>query len=362
MSEVSCLFILPRFGTIHRGAEAAVREVASRLPKLGIRVCILSSKHTLVLPDVENLFAPFMLKRERTEWLDRNRFTRRFLSLFGLRGGAEMESACLYLTGRSVMAKQRYDVVVPVGGIWTYKLAKRCVPQATVISWGQAGPVAAELDSADAFIALSGVDAQKAASMTGKNIFEVPNGVDTRLFGLQPSPPETPTILCVAAFTEFKRLDLLLDAVGRLDTSVHLIFAGKGPQEAALRAHPTCGTHRVSFTSRLWNEMPDIYRRASIFSLPSPCETFGLVFLEALSTGLNVVCHDAPPLREIMGERGFYVDVHDSAAYAAALQKALDSPNLNANRARAAMFSWDRTAEKFASAVISLVSRKAHNG
>lgn len=361
MSDTSCLFIMPRFGTIHRGAEASVREVCSRLPKLGIRVAILASRHNLSLPGVEMLFAPLVC-RERTGWLDRNRFARRFLSLFGLRAGAEMESACLYLTGRKVSRKQRYDAVIPVGGMWTYRLAKKSLPQAVIISWGQAGPVQAELDSSDAFIAITDADAQKSATMATQPIFIMPNGVDTSAFGLQPSPPETPTILCCAALTEFKRLDLLLDAVGLLDTSVRLIFAGKGPLEATLRAHPTCATHHVSFISRPWNEMSDVYQHATIFSLPSPNETFGIVFLEALSTGLNVVCHDAPPSREVMGERGFYVDVHDPGAYAAALLRALDSPNPHENRARAGMFSWDRAAEKFASVVVSLMQDKAKNG
>lgn len=118
-----------------------------------------------------------------------------------------------------------------------------------------------------------------------------------------------------------------------------------------MRKHPTCQTHRVEFVSRPWNEMPALYKDATIFSLPSPEETFGIVFLEALATGLNVVAHNSPAQRFVLGTRGYYVNVYDAKAYAKQLNNALKLREIEANRARAELFSWQQVAERFAAVV-----------
>lgn len=353
MVKISVLFICPRFGTIHRGVESFVISLISQLPNYGIRPTVLSCRHELTIPGVEMIFSS-VLKREWTERFDDNKLIRKILSRFNLRPGATLESASLYYFAPRQLRTRRFDLVVPVGGEWTFALAKKCFPGATVISWGQAGPVENEIFLSDAFIAVTEIDAQRAALQTNKPVFCIPNGVDMDVFTEQASPPLTPTILCCAALTDFKRLDLLLDAAGLLDSSVRIVLAGQGPQEAALKNHPTCRTHHVEFVSRPWNEMPALYSNATIFSLPSPEETFGIVFLEALATGLNVVAHDSPAQRFVLGDRGYYVNVYDAKAYAEALGAALANVDRAGNRARAELFSWKQVAEKFVSVAAQL--------
>lgn len=353
MRNISVLFICPRFGTIHRGAELVVEAVATRLLPYSITPTVLSCRHQGEFPGVESLFAP-LIKRELTEKLDSYPFVRKIFSRFGLRAGAELESASLYFSAKRVLRNRSFDVIVPTGGSWTSKLAKQCFPGAKIIHWGHAGFVADEMAFSDAFVAITEIDATFASARTNKPVFCVPNGVDVAAFTLQTVPPAIPTILCCAALSEFKRQDLLLDAAGLLDPSVRIILAGEGPAEAALRRHRTCQTHRVEFVSRSLHEMPELYKWATVFSLPSPQETFGIVFLEALSTGLNVVAHDAPAQRYVLGDRGRYVDVHDAKAYARTLESAMNNPDPQANRARAELFSWDKTAEKFVAIVRQL--------
>jgi glycosyltransferase involved in cell wall biosynthesis len=102
--------------------------------------------------------------------------------------------------------------------------------------------------------------------------------------------------------------------------------------------------------------MPHLYQTADAFSLASPMETFGLVFLEALACGLPVVAHDGPRQRFVVGETGFFCDVHDSCSFAEALRQALQSPPDIRRRAHAETFQWDRILREYQKVFASLVS------
>jgi len=62
--------------------------------------------------------------------------------------------------------------------------------------------------------------------------------------------------------------------------------------------------------------VPDVteaYSGADLFFFPSKAETFGLVILEALASGLPVVARGIPELREIFGDAVAFFDTHDEA-------------------------------------------------
>jgi 1,2-diacylglycerol 3-alpha-glucosyltransferase len=66
---------------------------------------------------------------------------------------------------------------------------------------------------------------------------------------------------------------------------------------------------RVRFLPDLPRDsMPDLYRAADAFVLASLQEMFGIVLLEALATGLPVLCNDTPDFRAIVGPGGLYGD------------------------------------------------------
>ncbi|MFM7269819.1 MAG: glycosyltransferase, partial [Cyanobium sp.] len=104
------------------------------------------------------------------------------------------------------------------------------------------------------------------------------------------------------------------------------------------------------------------YRRASIFCLPTIQEGFGIVFLEAMASGLAVVSTTATAIPEVVphGRAGLLVPPHDPQALAAALLRLLHEPELrqrlaDGGRAHAGGFSWDRVAEDFLQAVAPLL-------
>ena len=77
-------------------------------------------------------------------------------------------------------------------------------------------------------------------------------------------------------------------------------------------------------------------------------EGFGLPLVEAMALGTPVVVSDIPIFREIGGDAALYVPAKDASAVASAI-RSLEDPaewvaRSTASRARAAQFSWDRSA------------------
>jgi glycosyltransferase involved in cell wall biosynthesis len=98
----------------------------------------------------------------------------------------------------------------------------------------------------------------------------------------------------------------------------------------------------VEFCQYTFAEMPDVYRRADIFSLASPDEAFGIVFIEAMASGLPALAHNGPRQRYVVAGGCVLCDVHNAGAYARTLASVVDAaPSENA-RAQAMQFDWRR--------------------
>ncbi len=132
----------------------------------------------------------------------------------------------------------------------------------------------------------------------------------------------------------FKGLSILLRALTRLNNrNWKLIVVGGGSwrnryqqQARALKL----GKQAIFAGYVPVAELPDYYRLASVFVLPSvnSAEAFGLVALEAMATGLPVIASRLPGVRElvIQGENGLLVEPGDELGLAAALEGLLNSP------------------------------------
>jgi alpha-1,3-rhamnosyl/mannosyltransferase len=93
-----------------------------------------------------------------------------------------------------------------------------------------------------------------------------------------------------------------------------------------------------------------LYRRAGAVVVPSLYEGFGLPVLEAMARGKVVVAAKASSLPEVGGEAALYFhDASDPQNLAGVLEVALGDQTLRtklarAARARAAKFTWEKTA------------------
>ena len=199
----------------------------------------------------------------------------------------------------------------------------------------------------------------------------MPNGVDSELFspGSGAEVRERlgiPAEAAVAAFVatldrahHFKRLDLAIDALARLDDpGVHLIVAGGGELLEGFRAGAAEAglADRVHFLGAVPHpELPAVLRAADLFLLTTePPESFGIVVIEAMACGLPAIASDYPGVRAVVdpGETGLLVERGNPDAVAAALGELVGDPErrraMGERGRRKALdeWSWPRLVER----------------
>jgi glycosyltransferase involved in cell wall biosynthesis len=109
-------------------------------------------------------------------------------------------------------------------------------------------------------------------------------------------------------------------------------------------------------------ELTRTYASADCFLFPSLLEGFGFPPLEAMASGLPVVCSDRPSLPEVVGEAAITTPPDDHEALATAVLKILTNETVAGDMrarglAQAAQFSWARTASETVAAYRTLLGR-----
>jgi glycosyltransferase involved in cell wall biosynthesis len=110
----------------------------------------------------------------------------------------------------------------------------------------------------------------------------------------------------------------------------------------------------VSDSDRQW-----LYENCEAFLFPSLAEGFGFPVLEAMQCGKPVFVSRCTSLPEIAGEHGFFFNSFESAEMAGVIRCGMErfrADTLASRcRARAASFSWRRTAECYADLYMNLI-------
>jgi len=138
-----------------------------------------------------------------------------------------------------------------------------------------------------------------------------------------------------------------------------LIIAG--PQRPAVV--PTGVTWLGKVKDR--QKIASIFQEAAVFVLPSFCEPFGLVFLEAMAYGLPCIGSRRDAMPEIIqeGETGFLVEPDDVNDLAAKIIQLLTDDQLRQRMGSAAEkrlnehFTWDLMGKRVTSAIKNLAAR-----
>lgn len=165
-----------------------------------------------------------------------------------------------------------------------------------------------------------------------------------------------PILLSVSAKRPHKNLMRLLDAHAALDADVRPALVVPGyptPYELELTEHARAlGTvdtvHFPAWVSAA--DLEGLYAAAEAFVFPSLHEGFGLPVLEAMRRGVPVACSNRSSLPEVAGDAALLFDPEDPSAIRASLERLLQDATLRsglsvAGPERAALFSWDATAE-----------------
>ncbi len=173
-------------------------------------------------------------------------------------------------------------------------------------------------------------------------------GVTPTLFHPRPSAEQDgfvaglprPVFLSVGRVAVEKNISAFLD----LDLPGSKVVVGDGPARAELQAkHPEA--HFLGL--KQGEALARIYAAADVFVFPSLTDTFGIVLLEALASGLPVAAYPVTGPTDVIGEAPAEapVGVLDTDLRRAALA-ALEVPRQNA-RDYALRFSWKACTEQF---------------
>lgn len=152
-----------------------------------------------------------------------------------------------------------------------------------------------------------------------------------RLFG-----DEKPVLLYCGRVAVEKNIEAFL----KLDVPGRKVVVGGGPMKGALeKKYP-----EAIFTGVLQGEkLAEAYASADLFVFPSRTDTFGVVIIEALASGLPVAAYPVPGPVDILGDSG--AGVMDEN-----LEKAVtDALEIPAEKARelGTRFTWRKSAEMF---------------
>ncbi|MCW2989657.1 MAG: glycosyltransferase family 4 protein [Solirubrobacterales bacterium] len=197
-------------------------------------------------------------------------------------------------------------------------------------------------------VTVSEFSAGELRELLGVEPVVVPGGVDHARFVPGEPRGERPYVLTVASRTARKNLGALAETARRLAADgVELVAAGGARPQFRAEDVPVRELGHVPDA-----ELPALYAGAQAFVLPSVYEGFGLPCLEAMACGTPVVASDRTALPETCGGAALLVDPGDQAAIADAVLAAIGDASLRERGiARAAEFSWDRTARELTAAL-----------
>lgn len=164
-----------------------------------------------------------------------------------------------------------------------------------------------------------------------------------------------PYVLAVGVLQPRKNLPRLVRAYNRIAARFphRLVLVGKPGWEATELGEAVAGSpagREPVFAGYVEDEdLPALYAAADLFVYPSLYEGFGLVILEAMACGTAVLTSNTSSIPEVAGEAASMVDPLDEDAISESLERLLECSEerdrlASLGPARAACFSWDRTA------------------
>lgn len=267
----------------------------------------------------------------------------------------------------SQVLANNYDYVIPINGRWQSLKASlgRITGKYKLLITGHSGIGRDDIWNIavcrpDVFVALTDHSYKWARGWSwGSKVVKIPNGIDLNRFSpvgekIRINLPR-PIILSVGALVWYKYHERVIRAVSEMGEGSVLIV-GEGPEKEKIEnlGKEFLG-ERFKITGFSYEDMPKVYRSADLFTLPSwDREAFGLVYLEAMASGIGVVAPDDDSRREIVGDGGLFTKVDDQAAYGRTIKEALHIEWSKRARTQAEKFSWDRVAQEYEKVMLDI--------
>lgn len=346
--KLNIVFLSFYSGHIPRGVETFVHELSNQLVSIGHNVTVIQNG-----PKVKNSSYSTISIGLPVDWKHTSKSKFPFTSYW--------ELLIKRFTSESLkrIDKNSVDIIFPTNGRWQAILCRiwAFVHRKIMIVSGQSGP---GFDDRcvlwcfpNVFVGMTKyhVEWAKHANPFVK-LATIPNGVDITKFNNSVKPIKIdlprPIIVSVAAFVPNKRLDLAIKAVAKLQKGSLLLIGSGQEHENLTKLGNKLLPGRFMIKSAVYEDIQHIYPSVDLFTFPTVAwESFGIVMLEAMASGLAVVGNDDPIRKEIIGNAGFVVDPTDTEKYSQVLQNAIDKDWHELPIKRAEHFSWIKIANQY---------------
>ncbi len=223
--------------------------------------------------------------------------------------------------------------------------------------------------NADAFLVGSSVvkNSILALGADGSRARIVPYGVDTsRFFCKKFGPVKKVRFIFVGTVYRRKGIQHLLPAFASLDPEEAelMLVGGYQNDDALVKEYAKhSNIHFKGFVTQ--DVVAELYRQADVFVLPSLGEGLAQVGIEAMASGLPVICSENSGVNDIIteGKDGFVIPVSDSHTLRARMQWFLDHKDRIEDMGRSASktghrYTWSYYEQNAAKAVQEILSEE----
>lgn len=164
---------------------------------------------------------------------------------------------------------------------------------------------------------------------------------------------QKPYILFIGRVEQKKGVDTLIRAyedAGLWEREIELVLAGRRGahvSEASRALLTTRGVRELGYVAD--EDVGPLLSGAQAFTFPTRKEGFGMPVLEAMASGVPVICSDLPVLREIAGDFPTFVPVDNVQEWSRALTNMTYDVRHTTDDAailHAQSFTWDRCARE----------------
>jgi N-acetyl-alpha-D-glucosaminyl L-malate synthase BshA len=341
------------------GAGVAVYNIAKHLAFRGHEVHVITVSEVLPMESIQQGF---------------------FIHRIPKRGSGFVSTISFWIHVSWMLSKLKPDIIsaqsVPLG---VPGLVSKILLNVPCVVWGQGSDIYLQsrrknliseivLRNADAVIALTEDMKRRMMDIFERNVYVVPNGIDLDRFR------ELSSERCRAALN-IRANEKIIISVGRLHPikghkylieslktickqhkDVQLILVGDGEEKYSLEllVEKLDLGAKVKFVGAIKNEdIPKYMAASDIFVLPSLSESFGIVNLEAMASGLPIVASKVGGVPEIVidGENGFLVEPESPKEIAEKVTILLEDDELRKrisihNKTCSGEYEWDNVVKK----------------
>jgi len=204
-------------------------------------------------------------------------------------------------------------------------------PLAMKVLWGDAGRILRKMDSLTTPTRRAADLLENAAHVEG--VLAISCGIDAAKFANQtPTQNKEPLALFLGRLDDEKRINILLDAMSKLDKFPNLklrLVGDGGERERLERQAVSLGiADRVEFLGLITDQdLPGMYEDCTVFVMPSIAELQSIATMEAMASGRPVIGADAMALPHLVhdGDNGYLFPPNDSDALRDCLERVLSA-------------------------------------